>query len=314
MTSNDPDRDARRRETRWLRPVFCTVAGMAGNIALTVLKIVVGLLAGSASLIADGVHSFSDLAGDVGVFVALKASAIPPDRDHPYGHQHYETLGALGVSLLLLVTGVLLGRQAIGNIVTGTGSHPEFPALIAAGVSIVAKEGMARYTDLAGRIHHSPALRSNAAHHRSDALSSVGAAIGIGGAMAGLPILDSVAAAVISLLILKMGWELLRNNAMIVLETMPDEEFVSEVRATAATVPGVISVSRLRIRPRGSVYTVDISITVEPDITVEEGHAIADRLEQALENSATELYEAVAHVEPHPTVPGRRRRRAPEAS
>lgn len=283
---------------RFMRPLMCTVVGMVGNVLLTVFKIGVGISAGSASLVADGVHSLSDLAGDIGVLLALKASTRPPDQDHPYGHQHYETLGALGVSLLLVITGVLLGREAFARIISGEAVRPEAPALVMAAISVVVKEAMARYTDASGRINHSPALRANAAHHRSDALSSVAAVVGIGGAMAGIEILDSVAAMLISLLILKMGWELLRENAMIVLETMPDNEFVADVRRTAATVEGVRSVTRLRIRPRGSVYSVDISIAVDPEISVAEGHDIADKLESALENSATELFEVVAHVEP----------------
>lgn len=292
------DQRSERRVPRLLRPVACTAVGMAGNVVLTALKIGIGLAAGSASLVADGVHSLSDLAGDVGVLLALRASRRPPDRDHPYGHQHYETLGALGVSLLLVVTGVLLGREAIDRIVAGTAVRPEAPALAMAAASVVIKEAMARYTDSAARLNHSPALRTNAAHHRSDALSSVAAVVGIGGAMAGLEFLDPAAALLISLLILKMGWELLRDNALIVLETMPDEEFVSDVRRTAATVDGVEQVTRLRIRPRGSVYSVDISIAVNPGISVEQGHRIADSLEEAIEMSSTEVYEVVAHVEP----------------
>ncbi len=282
-----------------LRPLVCTAVGLAGNVLLAGLKLLVGLAAHSASLVADAFHSISDLVGDVGVLFSLKASARPPDSSHPYGHHQFETLGALGAALLLLLTGFLLGEDAIGKIRSGGHAEPEAMALWAAVLSIVVKELMARYTALAARIHHSPAMRTNAAHHRSDALSSVAAVVGIGGAMLGLTMLDSAAALVISLLIVKMGWDLLRENAMIVLETMPDEEFVADVRRTAATVDGVRAVSRLRIRPRGSVYSVDISITVDPELTVAQGHAIADRLERALEESVRELFEVVAHVEPH---------------
>ncbi len=282
-----------------LRPMVCTSVGLVGNVLLTAGKLAVGIIAGSASLVADGFHSFSDLAGDVGVLVALKASTQPPDDDHPYGHHSFETLGALGASLLLLATGVLLGREAVMNFVRHHHSHPEMPALYAALASIVIKEGMARYTFAAGRLHNSPALNANAVHHRSDALSSIAAAVGIGGALAGRPELDSLAALMIAGLIVWMGLGLLRDNAMILLDTQPDEAILERIRGAVMSVDGICSVSSLRVRPQGSVYLADLAVTVLPDLSVHAGHELADLVEQAIHIAVPDVVDAVVHVEPH---------------
>ena len=281
-----------------LRPLVCTVLGLIGNILLTAGKLIVGSIAGSASLIADGFHSFSDLAGDVGLLIALRASRRPPDKTHPYGHHNYETLGAIAASLLLVGTGVLIARDAIYRIYDGETHVPEAFALAAAIVSIVLKELMARYTYAAARVHNSPALRTNAAHHRSDALSSIAAVAGILGALAGLPILDSVAALIIAAWIVYMGWELLKDNAQILMEASPDKLLIGTVRETALEIDEVHSVSSLRLRPRGSVYMADIAVTVPPRMSVEDGHAVAHQVEDRLVSKVDGVVEAIVHVEP----------------
>ncbi len=290
---------ARQKGPWLLRPLVCTALGFVGNLLLTIAKLFVGYVSGSAALVADGFHSFSDLAGDVGVLIALKASSAPPDKDHPYGHHNFETLGALAASMLLLITGVLLGRNAIMSIISGSHHHPNMAALIAAGISVLIKEGMARYTYLAARRHNSPALRANAAHHRSDALSSVAAVVGIGGALMGYAWLDSASALIIAALIVWMGLELLRDNSMILMETKPSDRFLARIHAAATGVGGIISISSLRVRPRGSVYMVDISITVSPDLSVREGHDLAHGVETALTERVDGVIGAVVHVEPH---------------
>jgi cation diffusion facilitator family transporter len=268
---------------------------------MTAGKLAVGVMAGSASLVADGFHSFSDLAGDVGVLIALRVSDQPPDRNHPYGHHQYETLGALGAALLLLATGVLLGRDAIERLIEGSSLVPDPIALLAAALSVIVKEGMARYTDLAGRVHHSPALRTNAAHHRSDSLSSLAALIGIGGALLGWPIMDSLGAILISVWILRMGWGLLRENTDILMETRPGDGIVERIGETAMTVEGVRRVRSIRVRPRGSIYLVDLAIVVPPEQSVAEGHETAHAVEDALRQEIDQVIGAIVHVEPDET-------------
>jgi cation diffusion facilitator family transporter len=291
-------RDAALRESGWLKPMACTAVGMIGNVLLTAAKLAVGFMSGSASLVADGFHSFSDLASDVGVLIALRVSEQPPDRNHPYGHHQYETLGALAAALLLLATGVLLGRDAVVRMIEGHSLVPEYTALITAAVSFLLKEVMARYTELAGRIHHSPALRTNAAHHRSDSLSSLAALAGIGGAMVGWPVMDSLGELLISVWILRMGWRLLRENTDILMETRPSDEVFEQIRDVAQGVPGVRRVRSVRVRPRGSVYLVDLAIMVPPALSVSEGHETAHAVEDALRREIDQVIGAVVHVEP----------------
>ncbi len=281
-----------------LRPVVCTAVGMVGNVLLTVGKIGIGLLAHSASLVADGFHSLADLLGDVGILLALQASVRPPDRNHPYGHHSFETLGALGVSLLVLVTGVLIGRGAVVRLLSGENLQPEFPALATALISVVIKEAMARYTYRAGRLHNSPALLANASMHRSDALTSTAAAVGILGSLAGVPSLDSVAALVIAVFILKSGWDMSRDNVMSLMDTMPDPAYVDSIRHVAERVPGIHAVPSLRVRQRGSRYLADVSITVDAQLTVAAGHVLAHDVEMALRKEVPTLSQAFVHVEP----------------
>jgi len=282
-----------------LRPMVCTTIGMAGNILLTIGKLIVGFTSHSASLVADGVHSFADLAGDVGVVIALKAGARPPDRDHPYGHHNYETIGALAASMFLLLTGALLGKEAVDNLLAGETTIPGFAALVAAVISIVVKEAMARYTAIAGRINNSPALRTNAAHHRSDALSSLAAVAGIAGARYGAPFLDNIAALTIAIWIIWMSWGLMKNNTDILMETRPGDGFIRRVHQVALSVPGVEAVTFLAVKPRGSIYLVDISIAVRPDMSVAESHGLAHAVEGALREDVARIIGATVHIEPH---------------
>ena len=287
-----------------LRPVVCTGVGMVGNALLTVGKLMVGFWSRSSALVADGVHSFADLAGDVGVLIALRAGRIPPDRNHPYGHHNYETLGALAASLLLLGTGLLLGWDAVRDLRANEATVPGRMALAAAGISIVLKEAMARYTEHAGRLHNSPALRTNAAHHRSDALSSLAVIVGVIGAMNGAPWLDHAAALAIAVWIVWMGWRLMKDNTDILMETRPDEALVRRVHAAALSVPRVEAVTFLAVKPRGSIFLVDISIAVVPEMSVADGHALAHAVEDALVADVREIIGATVHVEPHAPVNG----------
>ena len=282
----------------WFKPLVCTVVGLVGNALLSGGKILVGLLAGSAALVADGFHSLADVLGDIGILLALKAAQRPPDEDHPYGHHSFETLGAVGVALSMLVTAALIGWEAVSHLITKTYAQPEASALVAALVSVAAKEIMARYTFRAGRLHNSPALLANAAMHRSDVISSLAAAAGIGGAMAGWVFLDNVGALLIALFILKMGWDLLRENVMALMDTMPDSGLVDEIRLTAEEVPCVQEVRDLRMRQRGSYYLADLRIAVHPDHTIASAHDIAHAIEDLVQDRYANVARVFVHVEP----------------
>lgn len=282
----------------WLRPMVCTTVGLAGNTLLSGLKILVGVTAGSTALVADGFHSLADVLSDVGILLALKAADRPPDKNHPYGHHSFETLGAVLVAGFMLLTAFLIGREAVADILSGDHVAPEMPALIATLAAVAAKEVMARYTLRAGRVNNSPALMANGAMHRSDAVSSLAAAVGIGGAMAGWPVLDSVGAIVIALFILKMGWDLLRENVMALMDTMPDDELVGQIRAAAEDQECVQEVRDLHVRQRGSVYYADLRIAVHPDHTLASAHHIAHATEDRVRITVEKVARVFVHVEP----------------
>lgn len=297
-----------KQDSVWLRPFFCTTIGLVGNSLLSAGKIFVGMFAGSAALVADGYHSLADVLSDIGILLALKAASQPPDENHPYGHHSFETLGAIIVALFMLATAILIGRSAVISIIHKDFQQPEWTALVASLVSVVAKEIMARYTIHVGRLHHSPALLANGAMHRSDAISSLAAAAGIGGAMLGMPVLDSVGAIVIALFILRMGSDLLRENVMALMDTMPDSELVAQIRAAVEEVPCIQEVRALHVRQRGSWFLADLRISVHPDHTIESAHNIAHQAEDTVREGVAKIARVFVHVEPgervdHPGCP-----------
>ena len=283
---------------RWREPVFCTGVGLVGNIALAGVKLSVGLLAGSAALVADGFHSFSDVLSDIGILLALKAANRPPDKNHPYGHHSFETLGAIIVAAFMLLTAALIGWDAIVAVRNGEWPDPAWPALATSIIAVLAKEVMARYTLDVGRLHNSPALLANGAMHRSDAISSLAAAAGIGGAMLGWRFLDSLGAVVIAVFIARMGWSLLWENVMALMDTMPDAALITDIRTAATSVECVQEVRSLQVRQRGSWYLADLRISVHPDHTLATAHDIAHAAEDAVRHAVPTVSRVFVHVEP----------------
>lgn len=287
-----------RTVPRRLHPTVCTVVGMVVNLALMVLKIVAGFVFRSAALVADGVHSLADLVSDLAVLLALRASRRPPDRDHPYGHEGFESLGAITVALFMLVTGVLIGRDAVIRLLEGGHLAPAWPALAVALVSVATKEWLARYTFAAARCTRSPALVSNAQMHRADALTSGAAAVGILGAMLGVRWLDSLGALIISLFVLREGWRLTQQNVLALLDTMPDRQTVGAMREAAARTAGVREVRDLKVRQRGAVFHADLRVAVDPHLSVERAHELAHAVEDVMCAEFRELSRVFVHVEP----------------
>ena len=290
--------DSRPAPSVWFHPFFCTTIGLVGNCLLTAAKIVVGLLAGSAALVADGYHSLADVLSDIGILLALKAASQPPDDNHPYGHHSFETLGAVLVAAFMLLTAVFIGRGALLSFIHHDFKHPELAALIASLFSVVIKEVMARYTIHVGKMHNSPALLANGAMHRSDAISSLAASAGIGGAMAGWNFLDSLGAFTIALFIVKMGWDLLRENVMALMDTMPDSELVEVIKVAVEKVPCIQEVRALHVRQRGSWFLADVRIAVHPDHTIESAHSIAHQAEDIVCEEVARIARVFVHVEP----------------
>ena len=281
-----------------MQPVGCTAVGMAGNIVLTAGKIALGFLAGSSALIADGFHSLADVLSDIGILLSLKAAYRPPDANHPYGHHSFETLGAVIVAGFMILTAFLIGRGAVLELLHGDHPAPHMIAFWVSLVSVAAKELMARYTMVVGRRFNSPALMANGLMHRSDAISSTAAAAGIGLSQLGMPQLDSAAALVIALFIVRIGWGLLRENIMTLMDTMPDPELVEAVKDAAGRVPCVQEVRDVKARQRGSRYLADLRIAVHPEHTIGAAHDISHAVVDSVLARVDNVARVFVHVEP----------------
>lgn len=256
--------DARYREIRRV-----TLIGSVIDLVLGVVKIVVGWLAHSQALVADGIHSLSDLATDFMVLYAAKHASKDADEEHPYGHGRIETVAtvALGVALVAVAFG--LAWDAVGRLF-----HPDELlepgglALAVAAVSVVAKEWIYHYTLRCARRLRSDMLRANAWHSRSDAISSIVVVIGVAGAMFGYPYLDAVAAIVVAVMIAKIGFDLVRSSTMELIDTALEPEQIEAIRKEIFSVPGVRAVHMLRTRKSGGDALVDVHIQVDPRISV----------------------------------------------
>jgi cation diffusion facilitator family transporter len=273
--------------------------GAASNLVLSALKISVGWAGQSHALIADGIHSLSDLATDVLVWVAGVQASRGPDDEHPYGHGRYETMATLALGIMLLAVAVGLGWDAAHRLFSPEQLlTPSWIALVAAALSIAVKEWLYWYTLAYARRIRSDMLRANAWHHRSDAVSSVVVLIGVAGTLAGLPYLDAVAAFVVAVMIAKIAWDLGFDAARELVDTGLSPERIAAVRETILRVGGVRDIHMLRTRSLGGVASTDVHVLVDPRISVSEGHLISVKVEQELKREIAEINDVTVHIDP----------------
>ena len=271
---------------------------LAANIFLALLKIIVGFLASSAALVADGFHSISDIASSAGVLIAVAFASRPPDDNHHYGHGQAEPLAAVMIGMILFITAALLAYNMVGNLLAGEVSIPGTLALYAAFISIVAKELMYRYTIKAGEETDNQALKADAWHHRSDAFSSIAALIGIAAARLGFWFLDPVAGIVVAVMVFKVGYEILEEGFVTLLGKAPSRRKIEEIKDQVNKVDGVENILDVKGRYNGPVLYLDIKIAVSPVLTVEEGHEIAAQVKSRLLERYIEAEEVLVHVDP----------------
>ncbi|MCR4316883.1 MAG: cation diffusion facilitator family transporter [Planctomycetes bacterium] len=276
-----------------------TVIGAIVNVILTIGKMIVGVIAGSAAMIADAVHSLSDLATDFVTLLGIRIASKPRDDDHPYGHGRFETLSAMVLAIILLVTAAGIVYSAIGRF--DTTEVPGGIAVIAAAVSIVSKELLFQYTLRAGKKHQSDLVIANAWHHRSDAVSSIAALLGIVGAMSGFPILDPVAAVIVAVLIAKVAVQILANVTREITDTL-DEKTAGEIREGVSRITGVVALHELRVRKLGPDTLVDLHVEVEGSTTVSDGHQVAERVRKWVTESFLSVRDVLVHIDPEPDV------------
>lgn len=281
--------------------VRVSIVSIIGNTVLSLLKILAGILAHSGAMISDAVHSASDAFSSVIVIIGVKISAKASDKEHPYGHERFECVAAIILAVILLVTALFIGHTALEHITGGSLSRlpvPGFSALLAAILSIAAKEAMYWYTRFYAVGLDSGALMADAWHHRSDALSSVGAFIGIAGARLGCPALDPIASLVICVFILKAAWDVFRDAIRKMVDHSCDEKMEKSLLCCAAAQSGVLGVDALHTRIFGSRIYVDIEIRADGGITLTESHAIAEKLHNAIEAQFPKVKHILVSVNP----------------
>jgi cation diffusion facilitator family transporter len=291
-------------DDRFKKAEFAALVGVVGNVILAGIKWWAGVAGNSKALIADAVHSASDVAGSFAVYIGLRAAKQPPDEDHPYGHGKAESIAAIIVAVLLFLVGIEIGKSSIESFF-----HPISPptaiAIYAVIFGIVVKEAMFQYKYRLGKKLKSDALIVNAYEHRSDVYSSVAALIGIGAAMLGgvfgiewLEYGDPVAGVFVSLLVLRMAWKLGAESIHNTLDHVLHDEDTQELRQAVSEVEGVMAINELHAREHGHYLIVDLKVSVDPHITVEEGHRIGKNAkEKLLENP--DVQDVFIHINPY---------------
>lgn len=281
--------------------VRVSMVSIIGNALLSLLKLLAGIIAHSGAMISDAAHSASDVFSSIIVIIGVKISAKGSDRDHPYGHERFECVAAVVLAVVLLVTGLFIGHTAIEKIGGSPADGltvPGFLALAAAAVSIVSKEGMYWYTRFYAKRLDSDALMADAWHHRSDALSSVGALVGIAGARMGYPILDPIASLVICVFILKAACDIFKDAIDKMVDRSCDDLTQQQLLECVAQQPGVLGVDVIRTRVFGNKIYVDVEICADGTITLSESHAVAEQVHAAIETQFPKVKHIMVHVNP----------------
>jgi len=275
-----------------------TYLGIVINVALTVVKVVIGLLSGSLALLADGIHSLSDIATDAVVLLGLRLSSKEPDQSHPYGHGRAETFSAGLVALVLIVVGGAMIYYATLAIARDEMTTPRIGVLIAATFSIAAKEWLYRVTKKAAIRSNSPALYANAWHHRSDAFSSIAVVIGFISLKFGFGHGDQTAAAAVGLMIILVGVRVIGDCMRELAESAIDTDTIEHIKQIINSDSSIRHWHKLRTRTVGREVFLDLHILVDPELNIAAAHEIADRLENALDEDISRPVNITVHIEP----------------
>lgn len=292
-------------KTREKQITRVTLIGSIVNLLLTVIKIIAGIVGKSGAMIADGIHSLSDLASDIVILIFVPIAGRAKDKNHQYGHGKFETLATLVVSLILMFVAIRLVTNSTKSIISALSGNilpkPGYIALAAAIISIVSKEILYQYTALVARRTNSSVCRANAWHHRSDALSSIGSLVGIGGAVIlgnRWTILDPVAAVIIGLMILFVAIKMAKAPIEELMEKSLDEETEKEICNVILATEGVQNMHNLKTRRNGQSKIIDCHIRVKRTISIVEAHDIATNVEKNLKHKFGNETQTSIHIEP----------------
>lgn len=279
--------------------LLVSIISATTNGLLSIFKIIIGKFGHSQALIADGVHSFSDLVSDGFVYVAARVSGREPDSAHPYGHQRIETIATIIIALMLLVIGASICYEGVSNLILHAHKKaPTYLVVVVAICSIIANEGLFHFSRTQGRRIKSNLLISNAWHNRTDAFVSILVLLSVIGSLSGLLWLDGVGAIIIALLIIKMGGKMIWDATNELIDTGVDQNMLMKIENTIQNVPGVKSLHQLRTRLHGGDIFIDCHIIVSPFISVSEGHYIGEQVHLALMNNIDNVTDVTMHIDP----------------
>lgn len=276
-----------------------SAVGVGGNVLLAVFKFVAGILGNSMALVSDGVHSASDVLATAVAYAGDRIARREADENHPYGHERFEQLAAAVLSLILAGVGIGIGYAGVQALLNGGADEaPSVLALVAAGVSIVVKEAMFWYTRHGARTINSDVFMADAWHHRTDALSSVAALIGVGAAMLGFPIGDSIASVVICLFILKVAWDVGREAVGKLVDESGGRELNEAIARCVVECGHVDHIDSLVTRRFGSLYYADVEVAMDGSLTLSEAHEHAEEIHERIERECPLVKHATVHINP----------------
>ena len=278
-----------------------TSIGIIGNVILSLFKFLAGIFGHSSAMISDAIHSLSDVLATFIAWLGIRLSMQAPDREHPYGHERLECVASLLLGAILFGTGLMIGLSGLKTILAGHYEElqaPECIALIAAVVSIATKEGMFWYTRHYAKVLNSAAFMADAWHHRSDALSSIGSLIGIGGAMLGFPILDPLASVAIAVCIIKVAYDILKDAVSKMLDTACSSEYEKKLADFISAQDGVDRLDVLHTRMFGNKIYIDAEISVDGDKSLTDAHEIAESVHTQVEKHFDNIKHIMIHVNP----------------
>lgn len=290
-------------ENRYTESTKVTILSIILNIILTILKIVSGIFGKSSAIIADGIHSASDILTSIGILIGNYFSKKPRDLEHPYGHERIETIVSFILSAVLIFIAIKIGFDGIlsllspSNIVT-----PTILPLIISVVSILVKEFQFRITIRVANKLNSPSLKADAWHHRSDALSSIAAFIGIGGAILGIKFLDPLASITVALIVIKVGFDIFKSSFNDLIDRSIDDNDIKDIKALTLTHSEILSIKSFKSRRHGAFAYIDMTITLNRNLTLFEAHKIADDLEKEIIFKFNYIKEINIHTEPETTI------------
>ena len=285
--------------SRYEEATKVTLISIMWNVILTFIKIFGGILGKSNAMIADGLHSASDIISSIGVLIGNKIAKTPNDKEHNYGHEKAETLVSFLLSMLLIYVALKISFNGVNSLLNLENIQvPTLLPLVISVISIGIKEYQYRITIKVAKKINSPSLKADAWHHRSDALSSVAAFIGIGGSLLGFKALDPIATVIVGLFVAKVGFDIFKDAINELMDYSIDEKDESQIISIANSTKGVLNIGELRTRKHGSMAYVDLTICVNKDLTVLEGHEIANKLEISILEELQIVKGITVHVEP----------------